>query len=119
MERNILQFANSIGDGVQFVTKWDVLHVQCYSDWCSDSETGYGAEVGFDLTREQAKEVCDFIMAWLGPDSSTINEPAEMRELLAEWMKFSADVQPGCAAGADWLDRLRNMTGKHLLLYRE
>ena len=40
-------------------------------------------------------------------------ELAEIRELLADWLKFASDVQPGCAAGADWLNSLRHCTRKH------
>lgn len=31
-------------------------------------------------------------------------------KLLKEWLEFSKDVQPGCAAGADQLDFLRSTT---------
>jgi len=30
--------------------------------------------------------------------------------LLKDWLEFSKDVQPGCAAGMDWLDNLRSRT---------
>jgi hypothetical protein len=34
----------------------------------------------------------------------------EAKGLLSRWLEFAADVQPGCAAGADWLDELRTKT---------
>ncbi len=35
-------------------------------------------------------------------------------DLLRRWLAFASDVQPGCAAGADLLDWLRNDTSNHL-----
>ena len=34
----------------------------------------------------------------------------QMQDILTDWLTFSADVVPGCAAGADWLDSLRYKT---------
>lgn len=36
------------------------------------------------------------------------------KEVLKEWLKFSEDVQPSCAAGDDWLDDLRRRT-QHII----
>ena len=30
-----------------------------------------------------------------------------LRAVVTDWLKFAKDVQPGCAAGADWLEGLR------------
>lgn len=67
--REVLAFENSIGDGAQFIAKADVLRVHCHSDWCGDSVSGFGAEVGYDLTAEQAKELYEFLGKWLTPNA--------------------------------------------------
>ena len=41
-------------------------------------------------------------------------ELSDKRALLAEWMKFAADIQCGDACGQDWLDGLRLRTSRHL-----
>ncbi len=35
---------------------------------------------------------------------------AELEALLGDWLLFADDIQPGCAAGKDWLDSLRART---------
>lgn len=37
-------------------------------------------------------------------------ELLEIRDLLSDWLKFAADVRPGCVVGAEWLDELRHRT---------
>jgi len=37
-------------------------------------------------------------------------------DALEDWQKFAADVMPGCAAGAEWLDGLRARTAELLTL---
>lgn len=37
------------------------LRIECTSDWCGDTETGFGASVGVTLTKEQAKELLAFL----------------------------------------------------------
>ena len=37
-------------------------------------------------------------------------EWSRYQDLLRDWLKFAADVQPNDAAGADWLDHLRQRT---------
>ena len=65
MERKVLGFEDGTGDGAQFTTKVDGLYVHCHCDWCGDSETGYGAEVGYNLTIQEAKKLHDFLGEWL------------------------------------------------------
>lgn len=69
MYREVLAFEDSLGDGVQFTVKDDGLRVHCHCDWCGDSESGFGAEVGYDLTLEQAKELYKFFGKWLTVDN--------------------------------------------------
>ena len=60
-ERNVLAFEDSLGDGVQFIAKDDGLHVHCHNDYCGDSESGFGAEVGFDLNLQQVNKLIEFL----------------------------------------------------------
>lgn len=60
------------------------------------ASVAYGYE--FDALREQ-----------LAAAQATI---AEMRVALRDWTEFAKDVIPGCAAGADWLDMLRNRSAR-------
>ena len=59
--RNVLSFENSLGDGVQFTAKEYGLRVHCSCDNCGDSESGLGAEVGYDLNLLQAKKLYKFL----------------------------------------------------------
>ena len=36
------------------------------------------------------------------------------RLILEDWLRFAADVVPGCAAGHEWLEELKARTKKHL-----
>ena len=36
------------------------------------------------------------------------------KQILRDWLDFSSDVQPGCAAGAEWLESLRARTSAAL-----
>lgn len=69
IERDSLAFEDSLGDGAQFTTKVNGLRVHCHCDWCGDTESGFGAEVGYDLTLEQAKELYEFLGKWLTPNA--------------------------------------------------
>jgi hypothetical protein len=40
----------------------------------------------------------------------------ELKAILQDWLKFSEDVQPACAAGKDWLDELRRRTKACLVI---
>lgn len=40
-------------------------------------------------------------------------EKAELVAICRDWLDFAKDVQPGCAAGEDWLNWLRSRTTKH------
>lgn len=66
MTIDVLEFEDAIGSGAQFAAKEDGLYVHCHCDWCGDSESGFGAEVGHDLTISQARELYDFLGRWLG-----------------------------------------------------
>lgn len=68
MDRGVLEFENDRG-GVQFTAKEDGLYVHCHDDLCGDTETGIGAEVGYNLTVEQAKELHAFLGQWLATAS--------------------------------------------------
>jgi len=63
--RDALAFEDSLGHGAQFVAKDEGPYVECYCDWCGDTETGFGAEVGHELTRGQAEELYKFLGRWL------------------------------------------------------
>lgn len=41
-------------------------------------------------------------------------EARQMRSVLADWLKFAADIQCGDACGQDWLDGLRTSTHHHM-----
>lgn len=75
MERDVLTFEDSLGDGAQFTTKENGLRVHCHCDWCGDTESGFGAEVGYDLTFEQAKELYEFLGKWLTHNAVVSGRP--------------------------------------------
>jgi hypothetical protein len=55
-----------IGDDPRIeVDVWDdgSLRIDCTSDWCGDTETGFGSTVGLNLRKEQAIELRDFLIA--------------------------------------------------------
>jgi len=44
-------------------------------------------------------------------DCKTARDMADVQEqLLRDWLYFSKDVQPSCAAGLEWLEALRKKT---------
>lgn len=47
---------------------------------------------------------------WIKKIEALEAERLAMRALLARWLEFSADVQPSCLAGEEWLDGLRAET---------
>lgn len=47
------------------------------------------------------------ISAWCKDVRSAAEIAHEQDDLLREWLRFAADVQPDCAAGIDWLNKLR------------
>ena len=59
--RNVFSFEDSLGNGAQFTVKDDGLRVHCHCDYCGDSESGYGAEVGYDLNLQQVNELIKFL----------------------------------------------------------
>lgn len=53
-----------IGDDPRIeVDVWDdgSLRIDCTSDWCGDTETGFGATVGVNLNPEEAKRLLAFL----------------------------------------------------------
>lgn len=38
----------------------------------------------------------------------------ESKNLIADWLKFAADVEPDCAAGEDWLNSLKARSKNYL-----
>ena len=71
LNRKVLTFDDDTGDGVQFVAHDKVLHVHCHSDWCGNTESGIGAEVGYDLNLSQAAELHAFLGAFLSMQKET------------------------------------------------
>lgn len=59
------------------------------------------------------RSALDVIMA----AARTPEQGGEMREVMKDWLKFSDDVVPSCAAGDDWLGDLQVRT--RALLARE
>lgn len=53
------------GDNMQIVTGKDRLQITIEEPWAGSTETGFGYTCHMDLTKEQAKELADFINAWL------------------------------------------------------
>jgi hypothetical protein len=41
-----------------------VLDITCDRPWSGDTESGFGREVTIDLTKEQARELAAFLLAW-------------------------------------------------------
>jgi len=41
-----------------------VLDITCDRPWAGDTESGFGREVTIDLTKEQARELAAFLLAW-------------------------------------------------------
>ncbi len=48
--------------GLQAVADEFGVHVTCSDDWCGDTETGFGASVTVNLTKQQALELAKFII---------------------------------------------------------
>ena len=64
-EERVWIYEDNIEDGVQAVLLNKEVRITCFSTWCGDSETGYGASVGYDLPIEQVKSLYKFLGAWL------------------------------------------------------
>lgn len=46
---------------------------------------------------------------------SEIEEPTgELNSILKDWLEFASDVTPGCCAGQEWLENLKDRTRKVL-----
>ena len=61
-------FQTQVDDpGCQFVgnSGSDTASISNNHDWCGDTETGFGATVAVDLTRDDARRLRDTIDAWL------------------------------------------------------
>lgn len=43
-----------------------------------------------------------------------VNECKRLKKILSDWQVFAADVQPGDAAGMDWLEDLKSRTQRVL-----
>ena len=64
-EERVWIYEDDIEDGVQAVLYNKGVHITCFSNWCGDSETGYGASISYDLPIEQVKSLYKFLGAWL------------------------------------------------------
>lgn len=55
------------GDPRAEFTMWKggELRIDCTSDWCGDTESGFGATVGVTLSNEHAKELLAFLQQHL------------------------------------------------------
>ena len=79
-----------------------------------DEATGYtigwSAELGMEKEMGMYLDLDDVVSGH--PEAE--KQLKELRSVLSEWLLFASDVQPGCAAGADWLEGLRNRTFRHV-----
>jgi len=63
MADKVIVFGEEFYDGAQITANDDGFYIQCFCEWCGDTETGFGAEVGHMITIEQAAELRDFLDA--------------------------------------------------------
>jgi hypothetical protein len=70
MPRTVHQL--QIGDDPRLeVDVWDdgSLRIDCTSDWCGDTESGFGATVGVNLNERQARDLLTFLAAHLNQNT--------------------------------------------------
>jgi hypothetical protein len=46
------------------------LRIECVSDWCGDTQSGFGASVGVTLSEKEASRLLDFLVENLPDDGA-------------------------------------------------
>lgn len=53
------------GDVLTAEVTADGLYIECDEPWAGDTETGIGRSGAVTLTKEQARQLADFLFAWV------------------------------------------------------
>lgn len=60
-----LEQENDPDVGITVVDNDTKIIVNAYSEWCGDTERGFGAEVSASLSIDQVKELITYLTKWL------------------------------------------------------
>lgn len=70
---SILTIEQDFSVSIDFKAKTDGVYIEAADEWCGDTNSGFGALVGIDLTPEEVLKVYNFLGEWIKSHNQEID----------------------------------------------